>query len=96
MIQLSKGTIEHLPVSVRDRLGNLTTLDGVGTTFLVRKESDRTTAVPETSATTTGLTAYCLIDTNDLPEDRYELLVRLNISGSDEIPLLGPFDFEVI
>jgi hypothetical protein len=96
MIQLSKGTIEHLPVSVRDRLGNLTTLDGVGTTFIVRRETDRSEAVAESQAETVGLTAFCLIDTNDLAEDRYELLVRLNISGSDEVPLLGPFDFEVI
>jgi hypothetical protein len=96
MIQLSKGTIEHLPVNVRDRLGNLTTLDGVGTTFIVRRETDRTEALAESPADTVGLTAFCLINTTNLVEDRYELLVRLNIPGSNEVPLLGPFDFEVI
>jgi hypothetical protein len=94
LIQLTKGTIEHLPVNVRDRLGNLATLDGVTTTYLVRKESDKTNAITETNASTIGMTAFCLIDTTTLAQDRYELLLRLAIGS--EIPLLGPFDFEVI
>jgi len=95
MIQLVSGTIEHLPVNVRDRLNNLTTLDGVPVTYLVRKESDRTTVLAETQASTMGMTAFCLIDTTTLTQDRYELLVRMDVAGN-ELPLLGPFDFEVI
>jgi hypothetical protein len=95
MIQLTQGTIEHLPVNIRDRTGNLTTLDSVPTTYLVRKESDKATEVVETQAVTIGMTAFCLIDTTNMPLDRYELLVRIDIAGSEK-PLLGPFDFEVI
>jgi hypothetical protein len=95
MIQLTKGTIEHLPVDVRDRLGNLTTLDNSACTYMVRKESDKSNALAETQADTIGMTIFCLIDTTSLVEDRYELLVRINVDFN-EIPLLGPFDFEVI
>lgn len=95
MIQLPKGTVEHLPINVRDRLGNISSLDNVTATFLVRKEKDRSEALPEAPATTIGLTAYCKINTATLDEDRYELMLRLAVTA-DEIPLLGPFDFEVI
>ena len=94
MIQLTKGTIEHLPVNIRDRLGGLTSLDNVTTTYLIRKETDRVEAIAESPADTVGMTAFCLIDSTDLEQDRYELLVRLD-TGSEQ-PLLGPFNFEVI
>jgi len=62
---------------------------------MVRKESDDTSAIAETQATTLGMTVFCLIDTTNLAVDRYDLLVRINVDGT-EVPLLGPFDFEVI
>lgn len=95
MIQLTKGSIEHLPVNVRDRLGTLTSLDTVPTTYFVRKETDRSSALAEATANTIGMTVFCLIDTTTLAQDRYELLVRIDIPGSEK-PLLGPFNFEVI
>lgn len=97
MLELTKGTIEHVPVNVRDRLGALTDLSGTAPTFHVRKESDGTVVIADTAAdllTPAGMTAYCLIDTTTLAQDRYELLLRFQLLP--EIPLLGPFDFEVV
>jgi hypothetical protein len=97
LIELVKGTIEHIPVNVRDRLGNLTDLGGTAPTYLVRKESDESVVIAETAADLTipaGMTAYCLIDTTTLDKDRYELLLRFNLLP--EVPLLGPFDFEIV
>lgn len=98
LIALPKGTIEHIPISIKDRLGNLTDLDGTAPTYFVRKESDQDTVViAERAADLTspaGMTAHCLIDTTALDKDRYELLLRFELLP--EVPLLGPFDFEVI
>lgn len=98
-IELVKGTIEHVPVSVRDRMGELTDLAGAAPVFLVRKESDESTVIDWTAADLTvpaGMTAYCLIDTTPvgIPKDRYELLLRFNLLP--EIPVLGPFDFDIV
>lgn len=98
MIELLKGTIEHIPINVKDRLGNLTDLAGTSPTFLVRKESDPSAIViaegPADLTVPAGMTAYCLVDTTTLDEDRYELLLRFQLLP--EVPFLGPFDFMVV
>jgi hypothetical protein len=96
MIKLTKGTVEHIPINVSDRLGGLTDLTGTNPTFDVRRESDETAVAGMTglAPTTTGMTAFCLIDTTNMAKDRYELLLRFHTAP--EIPYLGPFDFEVI
>jgi len=97
MLELVKGTIEHIPVNVRDRLNNLTDLGGTSPTYLVRKEKDEDIVITERPADLTvpaGMTAYCLIDTTGLDKDRYELLLRFQLLP--EVPFLGPFDFEVV
>jgi len=99
LIELVKGTVEHVPVNVRDRLGELTDLDGTAPKFWVRRESDKEIVIAETNADLTvpaGMTAHCLIDTTDVDiiPDRYELLVKFTLLP--ETPVLGPFDFLVI
>jgi hypothetical protein len=97
LIELEKGTVEYIPVNVKDRLGNLTDLAATTPTYLVRKESDGTVVISERPAdltTPAGMTAYCLIDTTGLAKDRYELLLRFQLLP--EVPFLGPYDFEVI
>lgn len=98
-IELVKGTIEHVPVNVRDRVGELTDLAGTTPMFKVRKESDESTIIDWTAAdltTPAGMTAHCLIDTTPagVTKDRYELLLKFSLMP--EIPILGPFDFEVV
>lgn len=98
-VELVKGTIEHVPVNVKDRMGDLTDLAGTTPMFKVRKESDESTVIDWTAADLTspaGMTAHCLINTTlvAVTKDRYELLLRFQLLP--EIPILGPFDFEVV
>ncbi|HYT45084.1 MAG TPA: hypothetical protein VEP90_22345 [Methylomirabilota bacterium] len=93
MIELEKGTIEHVPVFVRDRTNTLTDLIGSAPTFFVRKESDEDIVIPEGPADPLGMTAYCLIDTTTIPKDRYELCLRFQ--NLPEVPLMV-FDLAVI
>jgi hypothetical protein len=96
-IQLTKPTIEHIPIDVRDRLNNLTDLGTAAPQFKLTKESDDSTVIDWTNADLTvpaGMTAYCLIDTTTLAKDRYELYLKFQLLP--EVPVLGPFDVEVI
>lgn len=96
MLQLPKGTIEHVPVNIADRLGNLTDLSTAAPFFMVRKESDESSVVAWTAADTIvgSMTAFCLLDTSTWDKDRYELLVKFSLLP--EVPIVGPFDFEVV
>ena len=94
MIQLAKGTVEHIPVNIADRLGNLTDLTGTNPTFDVKTTKDGTPKIVNRAATFLGMTAFCLVDTSILAKDRYQLFIKMAVPP--EAPYLGPFDFEVI
>lgn len=96
-VELTKPTIEHVPVDVRDRLGSLTDLAGTSPVFWLTKETDGSTVINSTPCDLTspaGMTAYCLINTTTLAKDRYELYIQFTLLP--EVPVLGPFDIEVI
>lgn len=95
-ILLPKGTKEHIPVDVTDRLANLTTLTGTAARFDIRRRGETTYIVTAAVATTIGLTAYCLVDTSTSDftnPGRYELYLQFD--NLPESPRLGPFEFEV-
>lgn len=96
MIQLTKGTVEHIPINIADRLGNLLALSGTNPTFDTKHTSNGASVETALAPTVVGLTAYCLIDTTQsiYSKDRYQLFLRFN--ALPEVPYLGPFDFEVI
>jgi len=93
-IEIPKGSIEYIPVFVNDRLNNLTDLSAANPSFTIRRESDEQDIVTNQPGTPVGMTVYCLIDTTNIPKNRYELLVKF--ANPPEIPILGPFDFEVV
>lgn len=97
MIELIKGTIEHVPINVKDRLNSLTDLAGTSPTYFVRREADPSDVVITERAadltTPAGMVAYCLIDTTTIDQDRYELCLRFQLLP--EVPLLV-FDFMVV
>jgi len=96
LVQLNKGTKEHLIVDVSDRLGQLTSLEAASPKFDVRKRNETGWVVQHSPASPLGMTAYCLIDTSlagfDEP-DVYELFLQFD--NSIETPRLGPMRFEV-
>lgn len=92
-VELPLGSTEFIPIQIEDRLQNLDTL--TGTTVDFRVEDDEGEEVIDwTEATTSGMIALCLVDTNGLAKDEYDLFVRLNLAP--EFPILGPFRFEII
>lgn len=93
-IEIVKGSVEHIPVDIADRLGGLTDLAGTAPSYSIRKESDQGAALQTGSPTVVGMRVYCLIDSTTLPKDRYELLVSFN--NPPETPVVGPIDFEVV
>jgi hypothetical protein len=95
-VELTKGTIEHVPVNVADRLGNLTDLAVTAPTFDVKKH-DGTAVVTGQLADLTvpaGMTAYCLINTTAMDIGKYNLYLKFDLAP--EHPYLGPFEFEVV
>jgi len=99
-VELTKPTKEHVPVDVKDRLGNLTDLAGTSPVFWLTKESDDSdTPLPPGKqacdlTTPAGMTAYCLVDTTNMAKDRYELFIQFQLLP--EVPVLGPYNVEVI
>jgi len=96
LVQLNKGTKEHLIVDVADRLGQLTSLEPTSPVFDVRKRNETDWVMQGTQATPLGMTAYCLIDTTLAgfdEADTYELF--LHFDNAPEAPRLGPMRFEV-
>jgi hypothetical protein len=96
LVQLNKGSKEHLIVDVADRLGALTSLEPTNPIFDIRKRNESEWVSQGTQATPLGMTAYCLIDTTlsgfDVP-DVYELFLQFD--NVPETPRLGPMRFEV-
>jgi hypothetical protein len=95
MIKLNKGTKEHIPVDIADRLEGLTTLNGTNPRFTTRLRYAGTDIQTDQPATNIGLTAFCLIDTTLVAYvvGIYELFIRFD--NLPEVPKLGPFEFEI-
>lgn len=97
MEELIKNTKEYLPVRLKDRLGALTTLDGIAVAFRVTKDNDaQTEVVAWTTCGNNGMSALPLIDTTAAAfvAGKHNLYIRVNVAP--EIPILGPFEFMVI
>lgn len=97
---LTKGTVEPLLVSLRDRLENVTDLTVVtGKLFNVRKKSDNSAIQPDTAWTVDAdfpMQAVCPIDTTLVAYEAgqtYKLYLKYT-SGADA-PILGPEFFRV-
>lgn len=87
---LTKGTIEYLTISLKDRMNAITTLPAA--TFEVRDEID-TVKQSARAAQIDGMNARCLIDTTGWDRETYSLYIWF--ISSPETPKLGPFDFKV-
>lgn len=87
------GTKEIVPIKVTDRLGNLTTLDGVPCTFTVKDRTGNAKYTNQAIQGNSGMTAFCLIDTATWAAGTYRLWLKVPIGA--EAPVLGPFEFEV-
>jgi len=99
VLEMPVGSKEYMIVDVRDRLGNIDTLDGVPITFRVLDDEGG-----ERLSWTVGVNgnpsdpdqkmkAMCLIDTTSWTPDEYDLFVKLDVGV--ESPILGPFRFVV-
>jgi hypothetical protein len=95
MIKLNKGTKEHIPVDIADRLESLTTLSGANPRFTTRLRYEATNVQTDIAATNIGMTAFCLIDTTlaGYVVGIYELFIKFD--NLPEAPVLGPYEFEV-
>lgn len=91
-IKLPKGTKEFLVVVVAERLGNITTFDGITVTYDVLDEANEKVVDAEI-ATTEDMTVMCLVDTSTWDEGRYRLFISFAVFPQQ--PTLGPFRFEV-
>jgi hypothetical protein len=94
-VMIPKGSKEFIPVQVESRLGDLSSLIGLTTEFRIDNDKG-VEVVTWAAATTTGMTAFCLVDTSlvALPINGYDLYLRILIPP--EAPILGPFRFEII
>lgn len=95
MERLPLNSKEYLIVNVTDRLKTLTSLDGVTLTYDVT-DNEGTSVIDNQPASSSGMKAYCLIDTTSPTEwipDEYELYLRISLPP--ENPILGPFAFKV-
>lgn len=95
MLKLNKNSIEFLPVLVSDRLGGISTLDGYVKHYRVT-DINETQVVAWTTCNNDGMTVLPLIDTTVVgfaDGGTYKLYIRIAINP--EVPILGPFSFEV-
>lgn len=95
MLKLNLDSVEFLPVLVSDRLGGITTLDGYEIQFRVT-DINETEIVAWTDCNNDVMTVLPLIDTTLDGFDNggtYKLYTKITIGP--EIPILGPFSFEV-
>lgn len=92
---MNKNSIEFLPVQVSDRLGGITTLDGRAIQFRVT-DVNETQVVGWTSCNNDVMTVLPLVDatlSGFADGGTYKLYIK--ITFNPEVPILGPFEFEV-
>jgi hypothetical protein len=91
---LNVGTKETVSVNLEDRLDTITDLSSYAVSYRVAND-DGTDKVPwATVAGVTLMRVDVLLDTTGWDTAHYELYVRPTIGS--EMPILGPFDFNVI
>lgn len=94
METLNAGTKELFSVQLDDRLGTLTTLDGVNVESKVVTEDEETTKQDwATVVQTVDMRVDSLIDTTGWSDGTYKLYLRVNVPP--ELPIIGPFEFGV-
>jgi hypothetical protein len=94
METLNAGTKELFSVQLDDRLGTLTTLDGINVESKVMTEDEET--IKQDWATviqTVDMRVDALIDTTGWNDGTYKLYLRINVPP--ELPIIGPFEFGV-
>lgn len=92
MERLAKGTIENLYIDVKDRLNNLTTLDGLTLTWEVKGDEDE--SIANGPASNDDMLVICgPLNTTTWEQDEYDLYVI--IANPPETIRLGPFRFVV-
>lgn len=93
---LLKGTIEYLVVVIADRLNNVTDLDNINATYTVfgNGDDEEEPVIDGEEAETDGMSIICLIDTTNLDEGNYRMVIDLD-GPSPQTPRLGPFKFDV-
>lgn len=95
MERLNAGTKEIVSVVLTDRLGTITDLSSYAGDFKVTDHSGTTVVQDWTAVTTiTGMRVDCLVNTVGWDKGRYRLLVRITVGA--ELPIIGPFDFDLI
>jgi hypothetical protein len=94
MDDLNVGTKEIVSVDLTDRLGTITNLGIYVVNYRVSNEdgTDKLAWTPATAVN--GMRVDCLVDTTSWSLAHYELYVRPTIGV--EMPIIGPFDFNVI
>lgn len=94
MIELTAGTVEYIPVEVRDRLKAIDTLVGTNPVFEYRLEGLDTYIQTNQSCIVDEMRLLCLINTSSLAVGSYELFVDFAIAP--QFPRLGPIKFNVV
>jgi hypothetical protein len=94
VIELTAGTVEYIPVEVRDRLKAIDTLAGTNAVFEYRLEGADVYIQTNQSCIVDEMQLLCLIDTTPLAVGSYELFVDFAIAP--QFPRLGPIKFTVV
>jgi len=92
MLRFAKGTQEYMLIDVNDMLNNLPPLGELSPTYDILT-NDNEDVLMGASAGSIGYTAFCMIDTTNMPVKVYKLF--LMFEAAPEAPRLGPIYFEV-
>lgn len=98
-LELPQGTKEYIVATVADALAGIADLATTTPQYKVLKadDSDQIAWTNITGGAIQLMKLYCMIDTNTpslWPGGSYRLYLRF--TTAPELPVLGPFDFEVV
>lgn len=94
MVKLIKGSIEYIPVNIKDLLNNLSTLVGITVTHTVKKK-DGTAVVTDQPCVINGMVASCLVNTTGAgypTATKYDLFVKIALAPETIVLYAGEFE----
>lgn len=94
MIEIVANSIEYVPVDVRDRLKEISSLEDTSPKFDWRLEGSDLWIAQNQSCIVNGMQLLCLVNTTGRTPSTYELFVIFTLAP--EVPRLGPVKFNIV
>lgn len=94
MIEIVANSVEYVPVDVRDRLKEVSSLEDTSPKFDWRLEGSDSWVAQNQSCIVSDMQLLCLVNTTGMDPSSYELFVIFTLAP--ETPRLGPIKFNIV